>query len=167
MSPKHFTLYNNNNNRQMQEEEKKGNENVTGGAVHWLVDGDPDGAEEEPLADVVQVHAQPEDNQQHQHHAPELPAAPLRQAQLRQELAGHVVHLLSALLSQPALAWEGGPGKERGQRSFLYVCLLECIFCCCRWWWWGLFVCVCACLCFFFFFYLQLCDFHIQKKWWS
>lgn len=80
---------------------------------HSLVDGDGDGAEEEPLANVVERHPQEEDQDEHQHHAPELPAPPLGQTKLRQELSADVAELLTTILGQATLAAEWGSARGR------------------------------------------------------
>ena len=91
-----------------------------------LVDGYLDGAQEHPLSEIMEKHADEEDDDEHEQHAPELPAAPLGQPQLGQELALDVAQLLTALLGHVTLTGEWRPTNRKGHLSkHLYIVLVN------------------------------------------
>ncbi len=51
----------------------------------------------DPLANVMDVDPEEEDQDEHEEHSPELTTPPLRQPKLRQQLSSHVVHFLHSL----------------------------------------------------------------------
>ena len=59
--------------------------------INLLVDRNTDGAEEQPLSNIMHVHSDEKHNNKHQQHPPEFPAPPLRQSKLCQELTTHIL----------------------------------------------------------------------------